>query len=271
MASAISVPYAIACMQDTCGITEANAPGAPTATVVFTCSSVNHYQLIRDLMGYSVAAGLAIIRTYPFQYPPSPNLIATAIESVSFYGKWVPIPGVGLPWLWREKAKVTCRFELPLWFQTGGDPSGRPYTTTSFQESCDALTLPDTTYTFPSGWHTTTPIGIKVGKMSITMERHQMPYAPISQVFPLLGHVNNAAVPMGDFSMLTGTVLFLGFSASPEADSLGNTIWNTQYAFEFRDRPWNQFLSPEPTEGWAVPVDGNGNPVFPSADFSTIP
>ena len=128
----ITVPFQIACMKDTCGITESNPPGAPTATVVFTCDSSNHYQLVRDLLGYPIAAGLEIIRTYPFQYPPSPNLIATAIDGVEFYGPWIPVPGVGLPWLWRKKAKVTCRFELPLWYQNGvGDPSGLPYTTTS--------------------------------------------------------------------------------------------------------------------------------------------
>lgn len=272
MASAISVPYEIDQRGNKSAFTESYAPGQPIANVTFTCDSVDHYQLIRDLIGYSTAAGLTIIRTYPFAYPPSPNLIATAIEDVEFYGKPVPIPGVGLPWLWRNKCAVKCRFELPLWFQNGaGDPSGLPYTSTSFQESVDVLTLPETTYTFPSGWPTTTPVGIRVGKIAITMERHMMPYAPIAQVFPILGCVNDAPITIGGYSCPTGTLLFLGFSAAPEADSLGNIVWNTQYGFEYRERPWNQFLSPDPTEGWAIPLDGSGNPVFSEADFTTIP
>ena len=117
----------------------------------------------------------------------------------------------------------------------------------------------------------TTPIGIRVGKMSITMERYAMPYAPVQQVFPVLGHVNSAALTIGGFPCPIGTLLFLGFSAAPEADTYGNTIWNTQYAFEYRERPWNQFLSPDPTEGWAEPLDGNGDPVFPSSDLAALP
>lgn len=272
MASSISVPYKIDFEDGRAGVSETYAPGQPVATVTFTCLAGDHYQLIRDLIGYSVASGLSIIRTYPFAYPPSPNLIATAIESVEFYGAPTQIAGVALPWLWKQKCRVRCRFELPLWFQNGaGDPSGQPYTTTSFQASADVLTLPDSTYHFPSGWPTVTPVGIKIPKATITMERHNMPYAPVQQVFPIIGNVNSAPVTIGGYACATGTLLFVGFGASPQADTLGNIVWNTQYVFEFRARPWNQFLSPNPTEGWAVPVDGNGNPVFSSSDLSTLP
>lgn len=269
---AISVPYQIACMQDQCGITETNEPGQPKATVTFTCAASDHYQLIRQLLGYPVAAGYSIIRTYPFQYPPSPNLIATAIESVEFYGPWVAVPGVGLPWLWRRKAKIRCRFELPLWYQTGaGDPSGLPYTTTTFQGTTDVLTLPETTYTFPSGARTNSPIGLKVPRIDITMLRHMMPYAPVPQAFPILGGVNNAAVALGGYLCPTGTLLFQGFTATPSADSLGNWYYDVQYSFSYKERPWNYFLSPNPTEGWAPVTDGSGNPPFTPVDFTTLP
>lgn len=267
-----SVSYAIAQMDGKCGISESNPPGAPTATVDFTCNSEDHYSLIRSLLGYPVAAGLTIIRTYPFQYPPSPNLIATAIESVEFYGKPALVPGVGMPWLWRSKAKVRCRFELPLWFSGGvGDPSGLPYTTTTFQGTLDILTIPNTSYSFPSGWTTGNPIGVKLPKINITMLRHMMPYPPIQQCFPLLGGVNNATVLIGGYSCPTGTLLFMGFDAQPSADPLGNLYYDCTYQFAFRLRPWNQFPSPDPTEGWAVPTDGSGNKVFTEVSFTSIP
>ncbi len=266
-----SVSYAIAQMDGKCGISESNPPGAPTATVDFTCNSEDHYSLIRSLLGYPIAAGLTIIRTYPFQYPPSPNLIATAIESVDFYGKPTLVPGVGTPWLWRSKAKVRCRFELPLWFQGVGDPSGLPYTTTTFQGVFDIITAPNTTYTFPSGAVTGAPVGIKLPKIIINMKRHMMPYAPLQQCFPILGTVNNATVLIGGYSCPTGTLLFMGFSASQAADPLGNVYFDVEYGFEFRLRPWNQAISPVPTENWAVPLDGSSQPFFASSDFSTIP
>lgn len=271
MASSISVPYAIDCHDNSLGIAEAYAPGFPSAVVTFTCYSQDHYQLIQDLVGTSVAAGTAIIRTYPYQYPPSTNLICTGIESVEFFGTYKRIPGVSSPWLWRSNCRVRARFEFPRWFSNVLDPSGQPYTTTSFQGAVDVLTLPDTTYTFPSGWPTTTPIGIKIGKIIISMERHWMPFAPVPQAFPILGTVNVAPITIGGYSCAAGTLLFTGFSCAPHADTVGNIFWNVIYTFEFRLRPWNQSLSPDPTEGWAVPLDGSGNPPFASADFTTLP
>jgi hypothetical protein len=266
-----SVSYTIAQMNNQCGISESNAPGQPIATVDFCCLAADHYQLIRSLLGYPIAAGLSIIRTYPFQYPPSPNLIATAIESVEFYGKPTLVPGVGAPWLWRNMAKVRCRFELPLWFQGAGDPSGLPYTTTTFQGTFDIITIPNTSYTFPSGWPTGAPIGVKLPKIIINMKRHMMPYAPLQQCFPLLGGVNNATVLIGGYSCPTGTLLFMGFSAVQAADPFGNIYYDVDYSFEFRLRPWNQCPSPDPTEGWATPTSGTGDTLFTPVDFTLIP
>jgi hypothetical protein len=272
MAAIISVPVQIAQMGEQVGISEAYpAYREPQATVTFTCAASDRYQLIQDLVGTVVAAGNSAIRTYPYQYPPSPNLICTAIESVEFYGKPELLPGLTLPWLARSMCKVRARFGLPAWFQGTQDPSGLPYTTTSISLGADVLTLPDTTYTFPSGWTTTTPIGLKVPKAIVTMKRHQMPFVPVAQVFPIIGCVNANVVTLAGFACAVGTLLFAGFSSTLTADVLGHITYDIEYQFEYRVRPWNQFLSPAPTEGWTEPTDGNGNPVFASADFSQIP
>jgi hypothetical protein len=278
MAQVISVPFAID-MSDYAngmGISEANPPGDPQATVVFKCYAADHLRLVQDLLGTVVPAqptttGPAIVRNYPFIYPIGRNLIARSIDRIEFFGKPMPIPGVPLPWLWRQLARVTCRFGLPAWFQDNSDPSKQPYTTTSISLGAEFLTLPDTTYVFPSGTPTTTPIGMLMPQATINVKRHMMPFIPILAVFPFIGYVNVAPVFFAGFACAAGTLLFQGFSSTLTADPTGNITYDIEYVFGYRPRPWNQFLSPNPTEGWAVPTDGSGNPVYPSADFTQIP
>lgn len=272
MASVLSVPVTIAQMGNQTGISEAYpAYRQPSATVVFTCAASDRFQLLQDLAGTVVASGNNVIRTYPYQYPPSPNLICVAIQSIEFYGKPQLLPGLSLPWLARSRCKVTAQFGLPAWFQGNQDPSGQPYTTTSFSITGEKLTLPETTYTFPSGWPTNTPVGIDMPQANISLKRHQMPIVPVSLAFPLIGKVNLSPVTLAGFSCAAGTVLFMGFNSTLTADVLGNVTYDVEYSLSYRPRPWNQFLSPDPTEGWAIPLDGSSNPVFQSGDFSTLP
>src|SRR5579863_9036482 len=168
MASSLSVPYAIDMHVNSSEFQGDNIPGPPTARITFTCFASDHYQLVKDLLGYPVAIGGVIVRTYPFQYPPSPNLICTAIESVEFFGRPTPVPNLGgVPWIWRSHCRVRARFELPSFANNANDPSGLPYTTTSFQGVTDVLTLPSSTFSFPSGQPTETPLGIKIAKVQI--------------------------------------------------------------------------------------------------------
>ena len=96
MALTISVPYTI--FADG-GIKESNTQGNPTANVIMTCKQEDRYQLVQDLIGVWTGSTVGnIARTYPFRYPPSPNLIVKSIDSIEFYGS-PSILSVGLPWL----------------------------------------------------------------------------------------------------------------------------------------------------------------------------
>jgi hypothetical protein len=253
------------------GVTESYQNWQPKATVVYTCAAQDRFALVADLVGTSVRAGNAIVRTFPFRYPASPNLMCTSIDGIEFYGKPMIDPIGGAPYLVRSRCRVTATFTPPLFNEGNADPSGLPYTTTSVSLGGEFVTLPDTTYKFPSGWPTSTPVGLFIPTAQVEMRRHMMPYVPVGQVFPLIGAVNLDAVSVGGFSCAAGTLLFQGFSSTITADALGNITYDVSYQFSYRYRPWNQFLSPNPTEGWAVVTDGNGNPVYPTADFSQIP
>lgn len=254
-----------------CGIEEANPPGDPTAIVKYSCATADRYQLIRDLVGSSTANGTSIFRTYPYRYPPSPNLIVRSIESVKQIGA-PRLLGFGPQWLGREKTIVTVRFGPPIFYDSGAyDASGMPYTTTTFQVSSEIITAPQSTYKFSGGLPTNTPVGIKIPLMQISMKRHMLPYVPLAQMAALTGYVNVAPLNFLTYSFATGTVLFLGGNVTLAFDNLGNLLYEAEYLMSWRYQPWNNFLHPNGTSGWQPVADGNGNPPFPSGDFSTLP
>src|SRR4051794_40952810 len=106
MAAVISVPYTI--LMDS-GIVEGQPKDGPFAVVKFKCLTADRYALVADLVGTSVRSGNAIVRTYPFGYPPSPNLICRSIESIEQRGPALPLPG-GAFWVGCKWSIVTARF-----------------------------------------------------------------------------------------------------------------------------------------------------------------
>jgi hypothetical protein len=267
MASVISVPYTI--LMDS-GIVEGQPPEGPFAVVKFKCATADRYQLVQDLVGTSVKAGNAIVRTYPFSYPPSPNLVCRAIESIEQRGLAFPLPG-GPVWVGRVSSIVTARFELARYFADGSDPSGQPYTQTTFDASGEVLSAPLSTYKFPGGVPTNAPIGIIIPHLTITLKRFLLPFLPVREVASLIGHVNNAVVSIGGFDFPAGTLLFLGGPSTVSSDTLGNVLYEAEYRMAYRPYPWNQFLNPNGTSGFQAVADGNGNPPYPSGDFTSLP
>jgi hypothetical protein len=253
------------------GITEANPPGEPSAVVKFKCAVDDRYALIKELLGSSSASGKTIVRTYPFQYPPSPNLICQSIESITAIGPPVILRGLTLPWLWKKEAIVTARFGAPAWFGDTSDPSGQPYTTTTFQISGEKVTAPQSTYKFSGGIPTNAPIGITIPIMQISMKRYMLPYAPIAEIASVAGYVNDAPLSFGDEVFAEGTVLFLGGDVEITHDTLGNVMYSCGYSMSWRYIPWNNFLHPDGTSGWQPVADGNGDPPYPPGDLSSLP
>lgn len=252
------------------GIVEANPREGPVATVKLKCLTTDRYALIKGLVGSCTVAGSTITRTYPFQYPPSPNLICRSIENIEMQGPPILlIPNSA--WMGKQYSILTVRFEPAWFFNDNSDPSGKPYTSTSLNMSAEAMTLPQSTYTFPSGAPTNTPVARQIPQIQISMRRFMLPFLPINEMAAILGRVNDAVFTVGKLVCPIGTVLFMGGPSEFTADSGGVKTYTVTYEFLYRAIPWNQYMSPNPTEGYATPVDGTGNPVFPSGNFATLP
>lgn len=264
MALVISVDYTV--MIDD-GIQESNPPDGPRATVKFKCLWDQRYQMVRDLVGTWVVSGSSVVRTPPYRYPESPNLICTSIDLIEPFGKPYIPAGFALPWIAKKYAVITAGFTVPTWTPDG--PSA--YSTIQFGASGEFLTLPETTYRFSDGTPTGTPIGLLVPQMEISVTRHRMPTVPVSQMFGLQGKINNAAYSISGYSFAAGTLLFMPGASTIEADTAGTLSYACEYKFIARTFNWNYYLHPNRTTGFAEVTDGSGNKPYSAGDFSTLP
>lgn len=272
MASLISVPCTILWNS---GIVEGNPMDGPYAVVRFKCLTTDRVQLVKDLMGTSVkvtgTTGTAIVRTYPYTYPLSNNLICRSIDSIEMTGPPIVLANGNPVWVGKKWSIVTARFSTAYFFPDNSDPSGQPYTQTTFDAAGEVLTLPNGTYKFSGGVPTQTPVGAIIGQMTISMKRFMLPYAPAQQVAALVGKVNNAVVTIGGYAFAAGYLLFVGGPINLSSDTLGNVLYDAEYRMVYRQYPWNYALHPNGTTGWAAVTDGNGNGPYTPADFTTLP
>jgi hypothetical protein len=250
------------------GIVEALPREGPTAVVRFKTLWNDHYQFCRDLIGiWTGTAPSNISRVAPFQYPPSPNLICTEIESIVPLGKTIVPAGLSLPWIARKYAVITARFSVPSWSPFGDTP----YYKINFGASGEFLTIPETTYRFNDGTPTNTPIGILIPQLEITYTRYRVPFPPIVQMMMCEGKVNNGPFNIGGFVAAAQSLLFMAGHLEVTADSFGNMSYECEYKFLYKYVPWNWFFHPNRTTGFALVTDGNGNAPYGTADFSILP
>lgn len=251
------------------GITEA-VPGeqGPMATVKFKVYDANQrYSFVSQLLGkWTGSVGSGIVYIGPYEYPPSPNLFCTSIQSIESCGKWLPMGGVGLPWLFGKSAYVTAIFSRPPWqpATTGG------YFTIQYAPAGEFLKLPETTYRFGDGTPTDTPVGLVIPQQEISVNRYRMPYIPDTVSVALQGTLNNNPFTIGAYSYPKGTLLYHGMTTEIAPDPLGNLTYNVQYKFSFRYINWNYCFHPNRTTGFALVTDGNGAPPYQYANFETL-
>lgn len=280
MAYFISVPYSIVVDSgaQAGGIHEGSPKDGPWAEVKFRCLWDDRFQLCSDLIGTWAVAGGTIIRTPAYLYPASPQLFCTDIVDITPFGK--PLPSRFVPiraWIFRQLATVTARFTIPGYTQDGSDQSGQPYTVLSLNTSGEFLTLPDTTYWFADGTPTLTPIGFLIPQIEYTWTRYRMPIIPDAQMAALCGKVNSDSFKISKtFTADPGTCLFMPGAVRPDGNVQAMFAYEygfpftyvAEYKFLWKPIPWNYFLHPNRTTGFAVVTDGSGNTPYASTAFT---
>jgi len=264
----LSVPGGYEVMADG-GIVE-GVPGAegPTATVRYKVHRAeDRYSFVNQLLGqWSGAPPSSLSYVGPFRYPPSPNLICTAVPEIRAFGKPWPL-SIGLPYLFGTQAIVTAVFTRPTWqaATTGG------YFSIDLNGNGETLTIPETSYFFTSsGAPTNTPVGIQVMGAEINVTRYRMPYLPDTYMIQLAGTVNNTPFRIGNVLYAAGTLLFGPGSSQTQSDPLGNITYTCTYKFLYRYPGWNYFLNPS-TGAWDTIQTAGGASPYLSANFNLLP
>lgn len=267
--SGFPVPVPFRILADS-GVREAIDGSGPTAEVRFSVAWGDRFEFVGATKGTATGGAGAIVRTVPAAYPPSPNLFAMTCR-IEPLGK---LRRDDDGWADYDRAIVTVGFSTPRWDFTpnsGNDPSGQPWTTTTFDMGGEFLTLPLSAYKFAGGKTLTAPVGRVLPQIAISYKRHWVPYLPVAEVFNLIGKLNADPVDLGNFVCPPETLLFLGAPNQRDADTAGNVVQQVDYKLMFRPISWNKFLHPDGTSGFQYLADGNGDHVYELGDFTTLP
>jgi hypothetical protein len=264
----------------------------PRAVVRLTCPWNSRYAVLKGLAGSSTLAGKQIVRTAPFQYPPSRNLYCTEIASITAIGK--PQPDTNLGWITfadatgsggtKAKAVITAVFTVPKWqFTTDpangqNDPSGQAWTTTRFKVSAEVFTPGSTTFKWQTGAASTgnvtsSNIGIIRPRTEISLTRHWMPYIPLDYVqTTCVGNLNLNPITFSDHTYPKGAILFASMNSTETADTLGNIVQEVEYIMlaNGNDVDWNKLLDVDGNYYFInTKTDQSGNYPYGYADWYT--
>lgn len=271
--NSLPVPYSI--MWDSgIGIREGNPETGPEATVRFKCNWDDRYALTQGLLGqWAGTPPSNVVYTGPFNYPPSPNLLCTAVSEIRPLGKpyYNFLNYLGVPmtngWMAARHAIITAHFTRPPWVSL----TNNGYFSIHFDGAGEFLTLPETTYQFPDGTPDNTGVGIFLPEAQITVKRYRMPFLPDQYMIQLCATLNNGPFQIGNNVYPMGSLLFMPGHSTIEPDPLGNITYAADYVFMFRTVNWNYDFHPNRTTGWAVVTDGNGNPRYQYSNFNILP
>lgn len=132
--------------------------------------------------------------------------------------------------------------------------------------STDFILLDRSQYTFVSDSKiSNVPVKIKTSVMVMNLTFHRVPYMPTPLVVAAMDTVNSSTFLAG----AAGKVLFKGVRTHREINPDGSYIQSVQMIFHFRSKPWNQVFRPD-TLAWDTLVDGGGNNVYATSNFSTL-
>lgn len=262
------------------GVREAQPETGAEATVVFQCPYHQRYDLVRGLLPKAVATNDIFVRTIPFAYPPSPNLYCQAVPSIEGVSPWTDDAG----WLQYDFARVTAEFRVPQ-YQFGApsdpgsggvDPSGQPWTTTTFEVSAETIKLPGSGYVLVGTGEPLNEqvVGIRLPQVAIRMKRHWVPLIPLAQMMNLAGCVNSVAIKFANYTFPVGTLLYMGGPTDQSIDTAAGVVSELEHILIGRPRgiDWNAFPSRDGTWRRAnTNAAGTGSWPFPYADLRTLP
>lgn len=253
-----------------------------SADVTLKCPWNSRFTVVRGLLGGPYATGRTITYLLPATWPGVPWLYCTSLGDITGLK---PSTNQISGWIEYQYALIPAHFSKPPWDAVGGsqanqgDPSGLPFTTTTFRTSAEVFQPPTGCYYYDGGTYDGKPVaessvGVVRSRVEISMVRHRMPFIPLAESLQNQGFVNDAPVTFANYTFPAGCLLFTGMQVGePTADpGTGNRCWDVAFGFLGNENlTWNEYL--DPSGEWVAinsASDGSGDPPFASVSFADL-
>jgi len=255
-----------------------------SADATIKCAWDDRFTVLKGLLGGLLYTGRTITYLQPFSYPPLPALKCVSTGDITGL-KYRTDQNTG--WASYDSALIPAHFKVPTWDAIAGaggqneqsDPSGLPFTTTTFSASADIFQPPTGSYYYASGTYNTKPvqdstIGLVRSHVQIKMTRHRMPFIPLDDIMNYDGTVNNAPIQFADRIFPTACLLFTGADTSEPTNDpgTGERCWDITFNFLGNyNITWNEVL--DPSGNWVAvndKSDGTGAAPYEEVDFSVL-
>lgn len=279
MAARLTINGVVCGIHSDSGVVEGQPDSGPEATVVYQCPYSQRYDLLKGLMPQAYYSG-GFVRPMPHAYPPSPNLYCLGVPEIRGVAPWTDEAG----WLQYRMAHVTADYRVPQYQMgaasdpgSGGvDPSGQPWTTTTFDVNAEIVKLPGSGYVLvPSGEPLDEQVrGLPLANVGIRMKRHWVPRIPLALVIEFASCCNSHPMKFADYLFPPGTLLFMGIGSQQQVDVAGRVVSEMDYILMGRAQgiEWNAFPASDGTWKLAnTAADGSGYFPFPYKDLRMLP
>ena len=217
--------------------------------VAFTTPWATVPLLLQGLRGRVSYTGESIQRTPPWTFPNGDGLTnwnrflcdgtgeITGIKwRTDTTGAVTGLAG----WGYYQTAIVPAHFSVPTYqviqlYPNGqNDPSGMPYTTTTFSVSGEVFMPPSGTYRYEQNKKVLVEdayAGIARTRTEIKITRHYMPIIPLQETQAVIGAINSYPMTFADYTYPIGSILLTGYpDTEPYSDPVtGLLVWDLHY------------------------------------------
>jgi hypothetical protein len=228
---------------------------------------------LRNSLAVFLVGGSYAISGTPFYsfgqpYPYDPSLVCQKVEMAGD-GLTGSLGTGNNQIIAYERAVVKATYVIPEW--NFGSPNLTGTQELSFSSSAIALSSTTPSFQWSGSGNNTGSIdpsnvpALQIKTCNFDIARYSVPSINFNTILNTINCVNSGTF----YGAAPGQALFVGGRSSRKITAQGAWNWDISFSFQVKasGRIWNELFGPQ---GWQKFTDMNGNPFWPSADFSQL-
>lgn len=198
----------------------------------------DRFRFAADALGSAQQIGDRVVYRLPARYPGLVVPTYVASTEIQPMGRSSNEPGYSdvISYEW---AKVTLQYETPEFDRE--ESEAQVYVEETWSGTVQFVTMPQGTYTYPSGDPVDSSQGKMMGTSELSLKIHQLPEIPHDLIEEKIGKVN--ASPF--YNTPTHKILFSTYGMSRQYTSDGPTSWTLDLRFLRRSESWLKIVNPK--------------------------